>query len=252
MKKLFLMIITAAAVVACQKEPAATAFIDENGDCIFQNSVVCFRINGPSNPVVTTGMEAILKAKQDKEVVVKDRKAAQAASMNDGGSALVVNDSLYYPHENFEQFEIVEQTKTLVKFTLQYPTWLAGEDSVKLIRTVTLRENSEYCEVADAYKGGELGEDILVAVGFAKRNVIKSEVGPDYIVAWESVPGGDGEMGVGFLMPMTDTFVFDGPDDQAVAYFKTKFNRNSDYAVGYCWSKGKISDFELWADKVRM
>ena len=251
MKKALLMIITAAALVACQKQPAATAAIDENGDLIFQNSLVCYRLNGASNPVVSSGLEAILKAQEGKEVVVKDRKAAQTASLNDGGSAYVVSDSLCFPHENFDSFEIVEQTPNRVVFSVHYPQWLAGEDSVSLTRTITLGENSYYCEVSDAYVSSRPGHDIRVAVGFSKRGVSKSETGKDYIIAWEDLAG-DGNMGVGFVMPRTLEFEYEGPNDQAVAYFNTKSSRKTDYAVGCCWSKGELSDFELWASKVRL
>lgn len=250
MKKIFLMMIMAAAVVACQKEPAATAVIDENGDCIFQNDVVCFRLNGARNPVVTNGMEAILKAVVDKETVVRDRKAAKAASMNDGGSAILVGDSLCFPHENFDSFEVVELTEKHVTFSLTYPQWLAGEDSIKLTRTITLREGSYYCEVTDVYDI-RMGKNITVYAGFEKRAVENSEQGNDYIVAWESVPG-EGYMGIGLVMPMTRDFEFDGPSDQAVGILTTKSGRIAKYAVGYCWSKGEFADFSQWAEKVRL
>jgi hypothetical protein len=251
MKKIFLIFIMAVAVAACQKEPPVTATIDQNGDCVIQNSLVCFRINGSNNPVVTNGMEAILKAgSSKKDIVVKDRKAAVAASLNDGGSALMLNDSLYYPHENFESFELVEQTDRHVIFKLTYPKFLVGEDSVTLYRNITLRENSYYCEVKDSYDVGHVGQNITVVAGFAKRNVEKSEVGNDYIIAWESVPD-EGNMGVGILMPMTKKFEFDGPEDNAVAIYDTKSGRPCSYAVGYCWSQGALPDYDSWAKLIR-
>ena len=181
MKKILFAIIMVAAVAACQKQPAATATIDENGDLIFQNNLVCYRLNGARNPVVTDGMEAILKATVDKKETLKDRKVALAASLNDGGTALVVNDSLVFPHENFDSFEIVEQTPTHVIFTVHYPKWVAGEDSVSLTRTVTLRANSYFFEVKDNYDIRS-GVDIKVATGFAKRGVEKNETGSDCIL----------------------------------------------------------------------
>ncbi|MBR5735226.1 MAG: DUF4861 family protein [Bacteroidales bacterium] len=246
MKKIVYLIIMAAMTAACQVGPAATAAIDGNGDCIFQNSLVCFKLNGAANPVVSDGIEAILKAKD----MVKDRKIAQAASMNDGGSAVVVNDSLCFPHENFDSFEIVEQTTTHVTFSLHYPRWQAGEDSIELTRTITLRENSYFCEVSDVYESND-GNGMRVAAGFAKRNVNRSETGEDYIIVWENLPGDDGNMGVGIVMPMSNEFELEGPADHAVAYCNTRFGHKADYAVGCCWSKGKTSDFEQWAALVR-
>lgn len=248
MKKLFLMIIMAAAVVACQKQPGATAKIDANGDCVFQNSLVGFRLNGAGNPVITDGFEAILKAQDGKQTVVKDRKTAMAASLNDGGSVLVANDSLIFPHANFESFEIVEQTAGHVTFTLSYPEWTVGEDKISLKRKITLRNNQYFCEVTDEYVVSS-GLDVNVAAGFAKRGVEKNEVGKDYIIAWESVPG-EGNMGVGIVVPMADSFEYDGLADNALALCDARY-RKVTYAVGNCWSKGAIADFNGWAAVVK-
>ena len=242
------MIIMAAAVVAaCQKEPAATAVIDENGDCIFENNVVRFRLNGASNPVVTSGFEAILKAVDGKEQVVNDRKAAVAASMNDGGSALVVNDSLYYPQANFDSFEIVEQTPTHVTFTLTYPQWLAGEDTVSLTRTITLRENNYHCLVTDVYEG-PVGQNMTVAAGYAKQEADSHKTGKDYILAWRNLPGGDA-MGVGILMPAGE-LTYEGLEDNALGYYTVKFGRRVDYGVLSGWSKAGISGLDDWEAKI--
>ena len=249
MKKILFMLIMVAAVAACQKKNAVTAEIDQNGDCIFQNSVVCFRLPGAGNPVVTDGVEAILKTMDKKEVILKDRKSALAASMNDGGSALLVNDSLVFPHENFDSFEIVEQTPTHVIFTLHYPKWVAGEDSVSLTRTITLREPAYTFKVKDVYDIRN-GQDITVATGLAKRGVEKYESGEDYIAAWESVAS-EGNIGVGFVMPMTRDFLFEGPQDHAIAIFKTKSGRPVEYAMGSCWSNGVISSFDHWLEQFR-
>ena len=238
----------AAAIVSCQKQPAATATIDANGDCVFQNSLVSFRLNGTKNPVITDGFEAILKAQDGKQTVVKDRKSAMAASLNDGGTVLVADDSLIFPHANFESFEIVEQTAGHVTFTLSYPEWTVGEDKISLKRKITLRENQLFCEVADEYNINT-SRDISVAAGFAKRGVEMNEVGKDYIIAWESVPG-EGNMGVGIVVPMAERFEFDGLEDNALAFCDARY-RKVTYAVGSCWSKGAITDFNGWAAKVK-
>ena len=252
MKKLVLLIIMAATVAACQEIPAPNAYIDANGDCIFENNVVCYRINGASNPVVTSGMEAIFKAVIDKQEVVKDRKAAVAASLNDGGSALVVEDSLVFPLENFDSFEIVEQTPTLVTFKLTYPQWQVGEDNVGLVRTVTIRNGSYYCEVADIYSCDGSSERFTAVAGFAKRSSERSETGVDYMIDWETMPDGDGSYGIGIVAPMSGNLVFDGPDNSAVAYCTVKYGRKIEYAAGSCWSRGELSSFEKWAEKVRL
>lgn len=245
MKKLFLMIIVAAAMTACQNRPGATATLDANGDCVFQNPLVCFRLNGAGNPVIANGIEAILKAKDGKQTVVKDRKSAMAASLNDGGTVLVANDSLIFPHANFESFEIVEQDRGHVTFTLRYPEWTVGEEKISLKRTITLSDRFYYCEVTDEYNRRG-ATDMLLAAGFAKRGVEKSETGKDYIVAWESIPG-EGNMGVGVLMPIADRFEFDGLDDNALEYCNSKYVSKVTYIVGSCWSKGAIADFDSWA-----
>ena len=228
MKKILFMIIMAAVAVACTKESSVNAYIDANGDCIFENDVVRYRVNGANNPVVTSGMEAVFKAVVDKKEVVKDRKAAVAASLNDGGSAILDGDSLIFPAANFESFEIVEKTPTAVTFTLTYPEWPVGETNVNLVRTVTLRDGSYYCAV--------------------ERN----ESGADSLISWESMPGNDGSYGLGVVMPMTNKFEFEGPCNSAVAIYPTKCGRKIDYAVGSCWSAGELSTFDMWAGKVRL
>lgn len=251
MKKILFIMIMAATLVACNNKNTSKAYLDANGDCIFENSVVAYRINGASNPVITNGMEAVLKAVIDKKEVVKDRKAAVAASMNDGGSAILLNDSLIFPQANFESFEVVEQTPDYVVFTLTYPAWQVGEDNISLVRTITLRNRSIYCEVKDVYKCDEGAKDVTVAAGFAKRNVANSEKGADYLVAWENI-GADEAYGVGIVMPMSSKFEFDGPADHAVAIYPTKYGRPVEYAIGSCWSKGELSTFDSWAEKVRL
>ncbi|MBR3526347.1 MAG: DUF4861 family protein [Bacteroidales bacterium] len=250
MKKILFIMIMAAVAVACSKQQTTTAFLDPAGDCIFENSVVRYRINGPSNPVVTSGMEAILKAHDKKEVVLKDRKAAQAASLNDGGSAVILNDSLVFAQANFSSFEIVEQTKDLVSFKLTYPQWEVDGNKISLVRTVTLRETSVYCEVKDVYSNEAGSTPVIVVAGFAKNSVENSEIGPDYVVDWENI--GDGYIGKGIVMPMSKNFAVDGPQDNAVAYITTKWGRPVEYAVGNCWSRGELTTFESWADKVRL
>ena len=252
MKKFFLMIIMAAVLTACQKE-SVNAFIDNNGDCIFENSLVCYRINGASNPVVTSGMEAIFKAVIDKQDVVKDRKAAVAGSLNDGGSAIVVEDSLVFPLENFTSFEVIEKTPKHVTFSVTYPAFPVGEDSISLVRTVTLRDGSLYCEVSDVYSSNHVGSaPYKAAAGFAKGSSERSETGKDYIINWENMPDGDGSFGIGVVMPMSGDLVFDGPANSAVAYFPTRYGRRVDYAVGSCWSRGEVATFDMWANKVRL
>ena len=252
MKKILFMIIMAAVAVACTKESSVNAYIDANGDCIFENDVVRYRVNGANNPVVTSGMEAVFKAVVDKKEVVKDRKAAVAASLNDGGSAILDGDSLIFPAANFESFEIVEKTPTAVTFTLTYPEWPVGETNVNLVRTVTLRDGSYYCEVTDVYNSATQGESITVVTGFAKRAVERNEAGADYLISWESMPGNDGSYGLGVVMPMTNKFEFEGPCNSAVAIYPTKCGRKIDYAVGSCWSAGELSTFDMWAGKVRL
>lgn len=252
MKRILMIVAVAAMAFACKPVNPVNAVIDSNGDCVFENSVVSFRLNGAGNAVITDGMEAILKAGKGSKTVVEDRHSARAASMNDGGSALLIGDSLYFPHENFDSFELVEQTKSHVIFKLHYPMWLAGEDSLELTRTVTLRENSYYCEVTDIYASAPtVRKDITVVAGFAKNNVLRIETGKDYIIAWESLQGAEGNIGAGVLMPMTSEFAEDGPQDHSVALYKTKMRRPVDYAVGYCWSKGELADFDAWAAQVR-
>lgn len=250
MKKILMIMIMAAAAVACSKQPASTAFLDAAGDCIFENSVVRYRINGPSNPVVTSGMEAILKAHDKKEVVLKDRKAAQAASLNDGGSAILLNDSLVFPQANFSSFEVVEQTKDYITFKLTYPQWEVEGNKVTLTRTITLRETSVYCEVKDVYSNEAGSTPVTIVAGFAEQAVEDSETGADYIVDWENT--GDGYIGKGIVMPMTKNFTMDGPQGSGVAIFSTKWGRPVDYAVGNCWSRGELTTFDSWAAKVRL
>jgi len=252
MKKILFTIIMAAALVACTKESPVNAYIDASGDCIFENNVVRYRINGASNPIVTSGMEAIFKAVIDKKEVVKDRKAAVAASLNDGGSAIVDGDSFIFPAANFEAFEIVEQTPTAVTFTLTYPEWPVGEDNVSLVRTVTIRQGSYYCEVSDVYKSSNPGTAVTVAAGFAKGAVERNESGVDYMISWENMPSGEGSFGVGIVMPMSNELVFEGPENSAVAFYPTKYGRKVDYAIGSCWSAGSLSTFDMWAEKVRL
>ena len=88
-----------------------------------------------------------------------------------------------------------------------------------------------------------------MAAGFAKRGVEMNEVGKDYIIAWESVPG-EGNMGVGIVVPMAERFEFDGLEDNALAFCDARY-RKITYAVGSCWSKGAITDFNGWAAKVK-
>lgn len=252
MKKIFLMIIMAATVVACQNQSVVKAYLDNNGDCIFENDIISYRINGASNPVVTSGMQAIFKAVVDKQDLVKDLKAGVSASLNDGGSAIVVDDSLYFPQENFSSFEIVEQTKGHVTFTLTYPEWQMGEDSISLERTITIREHSHYCEVSDIYtNNGESGR-LVVAAGFVKHAVESFETGVDYMITWEDMPGSDEFFGLGIVMPMSDSLVFNGPCNSAVAYYPTKYGRKVDYAIGSCWDKAGFATFDSWAEKVRL
>jgi len=251
MKRILFFMIMAAMAVACNKQPEPTAYLDGNGDCIFENGYVSYRINGASNPVITNGMEAILKAEDKKEVLVKDRKSAVAASMNDGGSAIVVNDSLVFPLQNFNSFEVEEAVPEYVKFTITYPKWLAGKDSVSLKRTVILRNRSYYAEIKDVYSSNT-GNPVTIAVGFAKHAVQQSETGADYMINWENLPDNDGMIGTGIVMPMSNNHVFDGPQNHAVAYFNTKFGRPVEYAIGSCWSKGEMSAFDNWADMVRL
>lgn len=252
MKKILFAIITAAALAACQPQSSVNAYLDGNGDCIFENNVVSFRINGAANSVVTSGMEAILKGVVDKREVVKDRRSAVASSLNDGGSALLVDGGLVFPAANFESFEVVEKTDKYVTFTLNYPQWQVGDDGVSLIRTVTLHDNSLYCEVTDIYKSTAQGDPVTVVAGFAKRSVVNHETGEDYLIGWQSLPAEDGFYGVGIVMPMSDNLVFDGPEDSAVSVYDTKYGRRVEYAVGSCWSKSSIDSFEGWAKKVRL
>lgn len=252
MKKIIFLLIMAVAVTACHKNVPPAAYLDADGNCIFENNVVRYRIAGNSNPAVIPGMEAILIATgEEDELIELDRHCAVELSMNDGGSAVVFEDSLYFPQENFSSFEIVEQTGAHVIFKLEYPKWQVGEYVVALTRTITLRYNSYFCEVADDYSG-LAGKPLKVAVGYEKHEVLDSETGKDYMITWERLPEGNGEIGLCIAVPMTDDFVFDGPNNQAVAYVSTSTARKVQYAAGFCWSRGEVPDFETWAEMVRL
>ena len=251
MKKILFVIALAVVAVACQKQPDVTAYIDDAGDCIFENTVIRYRIPGQKNPLISSGMIAELRAQENKEVFTDNGYPAVAASFNAGGSAIVVEDSLYFPHENFNSFEVVEQTSKHVTFKLEYPAFAAGTDSLTLIRTVTLGKDSYFCQINDIYKSLKKQVGILVAVGYDVHGTELHEIGKDYIISWEKAPSGDGMAGYGLAMPMTDVFEYEEGDDFAAAYFDTRTGRPVNYGLGFCWSKGAHADFDSWADEVR-
>lgn len=272
MKKIYLIILTVL-VVSCQSNQKVMVRLTDNGDCIFENDRVAYRIYGAQSDIISPGADIWVKAQGKlildkwyklsetdpqyfyrnhtgkKEYPGKDCYNAQSYSLNAGASVPIYQDSLVFPTQNFDKFELIESTKSKVVFSLHYPQWTIGENTVELTREITLAANDNFCTIDDIYDGDFYSMACLV--GISTQEVVNKDEGLDYIITWEkasdqSVENEDGMIGLGIVMPENYKMEYNEERHYAVAHFETVRGRKVSYAIGSCWSKGNIPSFDEW------
>jgi hypothetical protein len=282
MKRLFVLLLAAAALCACSqpgKKVMARFVPERSDDFVFENNLIAGRFYGqalegnPTSPGIDIWVKLPGKLVADEwykgyatrsdEYYHHDHGGKDcykvAVSLGGGASAPLIEGNLRFPATNFRSWEIDEETADKVTFTLHYPEWEAAEGvKVALDKKVTVVPDTFFCEVEDSYTFA--GKDsLVVAAGInlhtAQNTVERVLCLPDRVAIWEHASDQtyepeDGMLGVGVVMPGADYTFVTADGTHLVATRRIISGEPVRYSFGSCWSKGDIKTAQDWFNMV--
>lgn len=178
-----------------------------------------------------------------------------SVSLGGGASAPFVGGELRYPATNWRESAVLSQSDDEVSFVLKYPSWDAGGVEVSLEKTVTVTAGSYFCKVEDRYYGEF--DTIDIAAGFwVHDRTNATSLGSDgktFVSIWEpasdqSIEPEDGMLGLAVVMPAgrEATLVTSAGKEHSVVLATVRSGEPLTYWFGSCWSKGDVTDFQVW------
>lgn len=287
MKRFFVIAALAAAVASCSspEQKVMARYVPERADdFIWENDCIIYRAYGEKLEGETLSPGFDIWVKNTPELVANKWYEQElsgvktyhhdagegkdcykvAVSLGAGASAPIVDGLFHFPTTNYRDWEIVSENPTKVVFALIYPAWNVNGNSVSLRKEITVETGSNFCQVTDYYSGDF--ETLTIAAGITRHEKVSEDgnvsdaveeslVTKDRFAFWEaasdqSVEPEDGKLGLGFIMPQTDSIVFNGPCGHALGYKTIKNGESLSYSFGCTWSKGNIQNWEDWANYV--
>jgi len=283
MKKLLLTALAVLSLVACKQAPQeekvmARAVPERADDFIWENDCVIYRAYGKgletgSGKLISPGFDLWVKHpgalianklyKDDLENKLSYHKYRGlgkdcykvSKTLGAGASAVVIGDTLRFPATNYRSFEILEQTPSKVVFVLSYPQWEVAGYKVALDKKITVEAGSHFCKAEDVYTFEGPEDQLSVAAGIIRHDVVEEFTTADRVAIWEhasdqSVEPEDGMIGLGLYMPgAASSGILQG---HSALMQSVKSGQTVTYWFGSCWSKGgDIPDAKTWMDCVK-
>lgn len=279
MKRVFLFLIMAAALVSCKGGDArvmARAVPERADDFVFENNLIAGRFYGEALESQTTSPGIDIWVKQPGKLVANDWYAAATApdgdksyyhhdhggkdcykvgvSLGGGASVPFVDSVLCYPATNYRSCELLEEGPDKVVFVLHYPEWTAGAIPVALDKKVTVFADSYFCKVEDTYTFK--ADSLEIAAGVFRHpdagTVEAEDFGEDYYALWESASDQsaepeDGMIGVAVVVPGGGNAMLVDGGSHGVCLKKVASGEPLVYWFGSCWNKaGDILAPNVW------
>ena len=268
-------------ISACapKEQKVMARFVPERADdFVFENNLIAGRFYGkalegnPTSPGLDIWVklpgrlvadEWYAKALEDPGYYHHDHGGKDcykvAVSLGGGASAPLIDGKLCYPVTNYRSWDIVENNRKKVVFTLHYPQWEAAEGvKVALDKTVTVVPDTYFCAVEDVYTF-EGTDTLAIAAGMnihaALETVEKQLVQPGRVAIWEHASDQtyepeDGMLGVGVVMPDADGTSLSEDGTHLLVWKYVTSGQPVRYSFGSCWSKGDIKTAQDWFETV--
>ena len=287
MRRTLIIVFSLLCLAACRQAPqqeqrVMARYVPERADdFVFENNLIAGRIYGealegdPTSPGIDIwvktpgGLVADQRYKDELEngkTYHKDWGNGKdcykvATSLGGGASAVIIENRIQYPATNYRTWKIDEYGPEKVVFTVTYPEWEAGGETIALKKTFTVVPDTYFVRVDDVYTfSGEYGDELEVVAGVfrhAAQDTIEEEFfGEDRYAIWEhasdqSVEPEDGMLGVAVAVPGAESVRLSHGDDHGICGRKVKSGETFTYWFGSCWSKGDVKTAEEWFDIVK-
>lgn len=284
MKRTALFIICLAALVSCtpkqeEQKVNARAVPERMDDFVFENNLIAGRFYGealegnPTSPGIDIWVKMPGALVADKWYAEAQKDANYyhhnhdgkdcykvAVSLGGGASAPVcpVTGEIFFPKTNYRSCEILEQTPEKIVFSLSYPEWQAGEQTVSLVKKVTVCADSYFCQVEDKYSF--TGDSLNVAAGIfrhpSQQTIVEESVGDKFFAIWEkasdqSVEPEDGMLGVAVASPQASWTRISADLSHGLVGTTLAQGETFSYCFGSCWSKADVKSAADWFAKVQ-
>ncbi len=275
MKKFIYLMAMAISLCSCARSAKVMArYVPERkDDFVWENENIIYRAYGKAleEETLSPGFDVWVKkggklvadewyigAMKDPDYYHYDRGEGKdcykvAKSLGGGASSPLVDGKLVFPTHNYDSYEICETSPELVSFVLHYPEWEVNGHNISLNKKITVRSNTNFCEVEDSYIGDF--DSLTIAAGIIRHNVLEEVRGDKFFAFWEEASDQklepeEGRLGLALYMPLADIVELNGVDNHAVAIKTILQGEKLNYYFGSCWSKGNIATSEEWFQKV--
>ncbi len=238
-------------------------------DYAWENNLCAYRLYGPAletspEKLITPGIDVWVKCSEKLVIDEWYAKGDYHHNYGDGmdcykvgrtlggGASVPMVDGAFYPMEhNYATARTLDNGPIRTTVELTYAPWKVGEQSVSLVKKISLDANQRFNRMDNIYEGDF--ESLPIAAGFVRHDVKQTLTGEGWLAMVEAVsdskqPEVDGDIYQAIVLPKA-TIEADLLG-HALAVIPVKSGELMTYYSASGWSLGGIEDMEEWKEVI--